>query len=60
MSSRANSTTYSTPFTKKPWGTKLWACFFLKTNITMRSNAMATHIQKMYWVRPTVVSPTMA
>ena len=54
MSSRTNSTRYSTPFTKTPWGTRLEDCFFLKTKSTTSMRIIATANQNVYCVRPTV------
>ena len=60
MSSRTNSTTYSTPFTNRPCGTRLADCFFLNTKSTTSIRMSATASQNVYVVRPTVVLPTMA
>ena len=60
MSSRTNSTRYSTPFTKTPWGTRLADCFFLKTKSTTSMSATATANQNEYCVKPTPSSePTI-
>ena len=59
MSSRTNSTTYSTPFTNRPCGTRLADCFFLNTKSTTSIRMSATASQNVYVVRPTVVLPTM-
>ena len=47
MSSRTNSTTYSTPLTNVPCGTSEEACFFLNTKITTSMRARATANQKV-------------
>ena len=60
MSSRTNSTRYSTPLTKAPWGTRLAACFFLNTKSTTSMRIIATANQNEYCVKPTVSSdPTI-
>ena len=56
MSSRTNSTRYSTPFTKTPCGTRLADCFFLKTKSATSISTIATVNQNEYCVKPTVSS----
>ena len=60
MSSRTNSTRYSMAFTKRPCGTRLADCFFLKAKSSTSMSTTATANQNEYWVKPMVSRlPTM-